>query len=50
MSSRGEAHGVSFTGSVPTGKLYKAAENLTSSIRIRENGAILNDSEDLEKP
>ena len=51
--SSGEIHGVSFTGSVPTGKLvYKAAaENLIpAQLELGgKNGAILNDSEDLEK-
>ena len=47
-----DIHGVSFTGSVPTGKLvYKAAaENLIAAqLELGgKNGAILNDSDDLE--
>lgn len=48
----GDIHGVSFTGSVPTGKLvYKAAaENLIpAQLELGgKNGAILNDSDNLE--
>lgn len=50
--ANGDVHGVSFTGSVPTGKLvYKAAsENLIpAQLELGgKNGAILNDSDDLE--
>ena len=50
--SSGEIHGVSFTGSVPTGKLvYKAAAENLIPVQLElggKNGAILNDSEDLE--
>ena len=50
--SRGEVHGVSFTGSVPTGKLVyaAAAENLIpAQLELGgKNGAILNDTDDLE--
>lgn len=50
--SRGEVHGVSFTGSVPTGKLVyaAAAKNLIpAQLELGgKNGAILNDTDDLE--
>ncbi|MEM6984944.1 MAG: aldehyde dehydrogenase family protein [Pseudomonadota bacterium] len=50
--ARGAVHGVSFTGSVPTGKLVyaAAAENLIP-VQLElggKNGAILNDTDDLE--
>lgn len=48
----GEVHGVSFTGSVPTGKLVyaAAAQNLIpAQLELGgKNGAILNDSDNLE--
>jgi len=50
--SSGDVHGVSFTGSVPTGKLVyaAAAQNLIpAQLELGgKNGAILNDSDDLE--
>ncbi|MEL6433121.1 MAG: aldehyde dehydrogenase family protein [Pseudomonadota bacterium] len=50
--SKGDVHGVSFTGSVPTGKLVyaAAAQNLIpAQLELGgKNGAILNDSDDLE--
>ncbi|MDE2914013.1 MAG: aldehyde dehydrogenase family protein [Paracoccaceae bacterium] len=50
--SKGNVHGVSFTGSVPTGKLVyaAAAQNLIQAqLELGgKNGAILNDSDDLE--
>ncbi|WP_293444115.1 aldehyde dehydrogenase family protein [Planktotalea sp.] len=48
----GDVHGVSFTGSVPTGKLvYAAAAQNLIPVQLElggKNGAILNDSDDLE--
>lgn len=48
----GNIHGVSFTGSVPTGKLvYAAAAQNLIPVQLElggKNGAILNDSDDLE--
>ncbi|MEL6958785.1 MAG: aldehyde dehydrogenase family protein [Pseudomonadota bacterium] len=48
----GDIHGVSFTGSVPTGKLvYAAAAQNLIPVQLElggKNGAILNDSDDLE--
>lgn len=48
----GRVHGVSFTGSVPTGKLvYAAAAQSLIPVQLElggKNGAILNDAEDLE--
>lgn len=50
--SSGDIHGVSFTGSVPTGKLvYAAAAQNLIPVQLElggKNGAILNDSADLE--
>ena len=50
--SNGDVHGVSFTGSVPTGKLVytAAAQNLIpAQLELGgKNGAILNDTDDLE--
>ncbi|KMW59132.1 Aldehyde dehydrogenase [Candidatus Rhodobacter oscarellae] len=50
--SKGDIHGVSFTGSVPTGKLvYAAAAQNLIPVQLElggKNGAILNDSNDLE--
>lgn len=50
--STGNIHGVSFTGSVPTGKLvYAAAAQNLIPVQLElggKNGAILNDSDDLE--
>jgi len=50
--SSGDIHGVSFTGSVPTGKLVyaAAAQNLIpAQLELGgKNGAILNDADDLE--
>ena len=50
--SRGEVHGVSFTGSVPTGKLvYSAAAQNLIPVQLEmggKNGAILNDTDDLK--
>jgi len=47
-----DIHGVSFTGSVPTGKLvYRAAADNLIPVQLElggKNGAILNDSDDLE--
>lgn len=50
--AKGDIHGLSFTGSVPTGKLVyaAAAENLIP-VQLElggKNGAILNDTDDLE--
>ncbi|MEM8979891.1 MAG: aldehyde dehydrogenase family protein [Pseudomonadota bacterium] len=48
----GEVHGVSFTGSVPTGKLvYAAAAQNLIPVQLElggKNGAILNDTDDLD--
>lgn len=48
----GDIHGVSFTGSVPTGKLvYAAAAQNLIPVQLElggKNGSILNDSDDLE--
>ncbi len=50
--SKGDIHGISFTGSVPTGKLvYAAAAQNLIPVQLElggKNGAILNDSDDLE--
>ena len=50
--SKGKIHGVSFTGSVPTGKLvYSAAAQNLIPVQLEmggKNGAILNDTDDLE--
>ncbi|MGI9366659.1 MAG: aldehyde dehydrogenase family protein, partial [Rhizobiaceae bacterium] len=50
--AKGDVHGVSFTGSVPTGKLvYSAAAQNLIPVQLElggKNGAILNDSDDLE--
>ncbi len=50
--ARDQIHGVSFTGSVPTGKLvYAAAAKNLIPVQLElggKNGAILNDSDDLE--
>lgn len=50
--SSGDVHGVSFTGSVPTGKLvYAAAAQNLIPVQLElggKNAAILNDAEDLE--
>ena len=50
--SRGDLHGVSFTGSVPTGRLVyaAAAQNLIpAQLELGgKNGAILNDTDDVE--
>ena len=50
--AKGDIHGVSFTGSVPTGKLvYAAAAQNLIPVQLElggKNGAILSDSDDLE--
>lgn len=50
--TNGNIHGVSFTGSVPTGKLvYAAAAQNLIPVQLElggKNGAILNDADDLE--
>ncbi|MEM6620143.1 MAG: aldehyde dehydrogenase family protein [Pseudomonadota bacterium] len=50
--AKGALHGVSFTGSVPTGKLvYAAAAQNLIPVQLElggKNGAILNDAEDLD--